>query len=102
MPSHSLLKNFQQHLVLESSWIVNGQHYARTCNAWLKKLDDNTAAVRPFFEKTCAALWNQIAALFSCLFLVLNVSLVAQVRCRRSHHVDRALARFLLGLCRIV
>jgi cyclopropane-fatty-acyl-phospholipid synthase len=62
MPSHSLLKNFQQHLVLESSWIVNGQHYARTSNAWLKKLDDNSAAVRPFFEKTC------VRRLFLCFF----------------------------------
>ena len=53
MPSHSLLKSFQQNLVLEASWIVNGQHYGRTCNAWLKKMDDNIAAIRLIFEKTC-------------------------------------------------
>ena len=52
MPSHSLLKSFQQNLVLESSWIVNGQHYGRTCNAWLKKMDDNMPVIRPIFEKT--------------------------------------------------
>jgi (S)-coclaurine N-methyltransferase len=55
MPSHALLKNFQQHLLLEASWIVNGKHYARTCNAWLRKMDDNMAVIRPLFEKTCAA-----------------------------------------------
>jgi cyclopropane-fatty-acyl-phospholipid synthase len=55
MPSHSLLKSFQQNLVLEASWIVNGQHYGRTCNAWLKKMDDNMSVIRPIFEKTYAA-----------------------------------------------
>jgi cyclopropane-fatty-acyl-phospholipid synthase len=54
MPSHTLLKSFQQHLVLEASWIVNGRHYGRTSNAWLKKMDDNTATIRPIFEKTYA------------------------------------------------
>ena len=53
MPSHSLLKSFQQYLVLDASWVVNGQHYGRTCNAWLKKMDDNIAAIRLIFQKTC-------------------------------------------------
>lgn len=39
MPSHDLFLHFQQHVVLENIWWVNGTHYAKTCEDWLKKQD---------------------------------------------------------------
>ncbi|MGI8713505.1 MAG: SAM-dependent methyltransferase [Solirubrobacteraceae bacterium] len=39
MPSHELLPQFQDDLVLTDSWIVPGTHYARTLRAWLTRLD---------------------------------------------------------------
>lgn len=35
--------------------MLNGKHYARTCNAWLAKLDANTAAALPVLADTYGA-----------------------------------------------
>ncbi|EPQ28129.1 uncharacterized protein PFL1_04456 [Pseudozyma flocculosa PF-1] len=39
MPSHDLFLHFQQHVVLQDMWWVNGTHYAKTCEHWLQKQD---------------------------------------------------------------
>ena len=39
MPSHDLLLRFADDMAVKESWIVPGTHYARTLQAWLKKLD---------------------------------------------------------------
>jgi len=41
MPSFDLPEHFQGHLSLEEAWPVNGQHYAKTCEHWLRNLDQN-------------------------------------------------------------
>ena len=44
MPSFDLFRQFDQHMQVETDWWINGMHYARTCEAWLDKLDGNREA----------------------------------------------------------
>jgi cyclopropane-fatty-acyl-phospholipid synthase len=41
MPSFALLREFPNDLRVEKDWWLYGDHYARTCNSWLSKLDTN-------------------------------------------------------------
>lgn len=51
MPSEGLLLRFQDRLVNEKMWIVDGRHYQRTAEHWLANLDSRRAealeALRP-------------------------------------------------------
>jgi len=62
MPSDDLLLYFQEDLTIENHWRINGNHYRRTSEAWLKNMDANEAAVAPILEKTYgtaqAAKWR--------------------------------------------
>ena len=55
MPSHGLLMHFQERLSLVSDWKVNGSHYQRTAEAWLRNMDTHRAEIMPLFRETYGA-----------------------------------------------
>lgn len=77
MPSDDLLLYFNEDLSIENHWQLDGTHYARTSEAWLKNMDQHKKEIMPLFAATygagnatkwwvywrifymsCAELWN--------------------------------------------
>lgn len=62
MPSADLPLRFPESLNIEQRWHWNGQHYARTCNAWLENMDRNEAQIMPIladcYGEANASLWR--------------------------------------------
>ena len=52
MPSRDLLYRFQDDLVVQDHWVVDGRHYQRTLESWLNRLDERRNAVWPILERT--------------------------------------------------
>ncbi len=50
MPAEHLFHEFADDLKVAQQWRVNGKHYWRTCEAWLKNLDDNRAEALTVFQ----------------------------------------------------
>lgn len=63
MPSVNLLPIAAEGILsLDEKWVVNGNHYSRTLEAWLKKQDENTDAVMNTFREcygAAAKVWFQ-------------------------------------------
>ena len=49
MPSYDLLQQLPHPLHVEQQWEVNGNHYAKTCRAWLQNLDAAESAIVEVF-----------------------------------------------------
>ena len=52
MPSHKLLMSFPGRMKAETSWRIDGTHYAKTSRAWLEKMDKNKKAIVEVFSST--------------------------------------------------
>ena len=63
MPSIDTLLHFQDHLKIESRWLVDGTGYEKTANAWLENLDKNRDQIIELFSDTYgkqeAKVWTQ-------------------------------------------
>ena len=63
MPSADLPLRFPEKLSIVSRWHWNGQHYAKTCNAWLNNMDRNESTIMPIladcYGADRASLWWQ-------------------------------------------
>ena len=55
MPSDDLLLYFQKDLSIEEHWQVDGRHYSRTSEDWLRNMDRNRAAIEPILAQTYGA-----------------------------------------------
>ena len=52
MPAHDLLPQFQDDLKLLQDWKVDGRHYQRTAEHWLKNMDAHRDEIIPLFRDT--------------------------------------------------
>lgn len=52
MPSDDLLLHFPEHFTIEEHWRVNGKHYEKTSNGWLKNMDRNKERIMQIFKET--------------------------------------------------
>jgi len=69
MPSFDIFDYFTAHLRVEQSWAVNGQHYEKTLNAWLVKMDRQHKSLAPLFQATYGAEWKTWWAYWRIFFM---------------------------------
>jgi cyclopropane-fatty-acyl-phospholipid synthase len=55
MPSNHLLLYFQQDVSIVNHWVVSGQHYEKTANAWLENMLNHRAEIEPILATTYGA-----------------------------------------------
>ncbi|RME71230.1 MAG: class I SAM-dependent methyltransferase [Verrucomicrobia bacterium] len=51
MPAHGLLPLFQDHLHLCRDWVLSGEHYRRTAEAWLENMDRHREQILEIFSR---------------------------------------------------
>ncbi len=51
MPSEDLFGQFDEDMTITKQWRINGLHYWRTCEAWLRNLDRNRKAILSRFRQ---------------------------------------------------
>jgi len=59
MPGHELISHFDNDLVIEKNWTVNGNHYHKTAEAWLKNMDNHKKEIKKIFRHTYGKYCNK-------------------------------------------
>lgn len=64
MPSFDIFESFPEHLRMQEKWWVDGTHYEKTSNAWLKNMYAQRAAIMPvlaatYGEKDAKIWWHR-------------------------------------------
>jgi cyclopropane-fatty-acyl-phospholipid synthase len=61
MPSDNLLFYFNEDLTIQEHWQVEGNHYAKTAEAWLRNMDHHKAEILPLlaatYGKDASTIW---------------------------------------------
>ncbi|RBK99703.1 SAM-dependent methyltransferase, partial [Xanthomonas oryzae pv. oryzae] len=52
MPAADTLLHFQQDVVIEQRWVLSGEHYEKTANAWLENQDRHRDQIMPLLKQT--------------------------------------------------
>lgn len=55
MPSDHLLFYCNNNLIVQGHWRVNGLHYRKTCEHWLRRQDERREQILPIFDKVYGA-----------------------------------------------
>lgn len=50
MPSQDIFAYFKNQFIVDKEWVVNGEHYQKTCEAWLDKTTQSKAKLIPLFK----------------------------------------------------
>jgi cyclopropane-fatty-acyl-phospholipid synthase len=69
MPSNHLLFYFSGGFSISGHWIVNGIHYSKTLEAWLKNMDSNKPEIMVIFNKTYGDMATQFRAYWRIFFM---------------------------------
>jgi cyclopropane-fatty-acyl-phospholipid synthase len=67
MPSHGLIRQFEDLLTVEADWRWSGRHYERTALDWLARFDANVERINPLLADVYGAdavLWRRRWRLF--------------------------------------
>lgn len=62
MPSHRLIRQFDDLLEVEREWVWSGRHYQRTADQWLANMDRNAERIAELMRETYgddARLWTR-------------------------------------------
>lgn len=52
MPGNRLFAQYQDDLQLQEQWKWDGTHYQKTCEAWLRNMDQNRVQIMPLLQET--------------------------------------------------
>jgi cyclopropane-fatty-acyl-phospholipid synthase len=77
MPSHDLIRQFEDLFEVEREWRWNGRHYQRTADAWLANFDRNIARIRPLLRRMYDGQWRIWARRWRLFFLLTSVLFAA-------------------------